>query len=304
VTATVEETLAWEAEQRPRAGWAAIVAGVLTLVGNVLLTVLTRGGPAEDEGFISVTEALSSRLAGQTPQGESLLVRQVDFFGDKVVPLTLSTILTTAAVILTALMLIYLYRATLARNEQLGRGPLISVVIGAVAFTVGHLVREIAQWVGAANFADKAERTAETAREVFQAPFVAAGSILELIGSFALAVGFVLVALNAMRVGLLTRFLGILGVIVGALTVFQLDQPQIVRAFWLAMVGLVILGRNPGGQPPAWKTGRAEPWPSQQQLAEARRAARGGPAEPTNGSGDVEDAAAPAQPKRKRKRRR
>ena len=38
-----------------------------------------------------------------------------------------------------------------------------------------------------------------------------------------------------MRVGLLTRFVGILGIIVGVLTVFQLDQPQVVRAFWLVV---------------------------------------------------------------------
>ena len=304
MTTNVEETLAWEAEQRPRAGYAALAAAVLTIVGNVLLTVLTRGGPSEDDGFISITESLSSSLAGQTPREPSLLVRQIEFFGDKIVPLTISTLLTTGAVILTALLLVYLYRATAARNPQLGRGPLIAVVIGGVAFSVGHLVRELAQWIGASGFDGT---TAEEARDVFQAPFVAAGSILELLGSFALAVGFVLVALNAMRVGLLTRFLGILGVIVGALTVFQLDQPQIVRSFWLFMVGLVILGRNPGGPPPAWQTGRAEPWPSQQQLAEARAAARGEQEQAPSAAEDADaadTAAGPAPVKRKRKRRR
>ena len=97
MSATVEETLAHEAEQRPRAGAAAIAAGVLTLGGNVLLTLVTRGGPNEDDGFISITESMSKRLAGQDQSEPSLLVRQVDYYGDKLVPLTLSTLVTTIA---------------------------------------------------------------------------------------------------------------------------------------------------------------------------------------------------------------
>jgi hypothetical protein len=104
----------------------------------------------------------------------------------------------------------------------------------------------------------------------------------------------------------------VLGVIVGATFVLQLDQPGILRMFWLGALALVLLGRWPGGTPPAWATGEAEPWPTQQQLREQRAAARGG-------GGDAEAARTPppmppkprrpepAEPsssaKRKRKRR-
>jgi hypothetical protein len=305
VSATVEETLAHEAERRPRAGAIAIAAGVLTLLGNILLVVLTRGGPTEDDGFISVTESISSRLAGQAPQGDSLFVRLVDFYGDNVLPLTLTTLLTTLAAVLTALTLIFLYRATLARDPNVGRAPVIATIAGVTLYAVGHLAREITTWIAASGFADAEVRNGEAARDVFREPLAAAGSVLELLGTFGIALGFGLVALRAMRVGLLTRFLGILGIIVAALAVFQVDQPRIVQTFWLIGVGLVILRRAPGGTPPAWETGRAEPWPSQQQLAEARaaaRAARDGSTAPPpseNGTGTPET---PAQ-KRKRKRR-
>jgi hypothetical protein len=61
-----------------------------------------------------------------------------------------------------------------------------------------------------------------------------------------------------------------------------------------------------GGTPPAWRTGKAEPWPSQREIAEARRAAapRNEQAEP-----EAEPAVAaagrahPSSKKRKRKRR-
>jgi hypothetical protein len=77
-----------------------------------------------------------------------------------------------------------------------------------------------------------------------------------------------------MRVGLLTRFTGFLGMIVGGTLILPLDQFGIIRSFWLIAVGLMILGRLPGGRPPAWSKGEAVPWPTQQQLREQREAAR------------------------------
>jgi hypothetical protein len=301
VTAAVEETLAREAEQRPRVVTAAVAAGLLTLAGNVMLALITRGGPNEGDGFISLTESLGAAVGGGTPQEQSLLVRQVDFYGDNAALLTLSTVLTTIGAILTALVLLFVHNASAARSEAVGRLPRLAILGGLTLFPVGHLLREVGAWVGSANFQDEAVRTAQTAREVFTAGPVGVGSLFEVLGSFALALAFVLVSLNAMRVGLLTRFVGILGIIVGVLTVFQLDQPQIVRAFWLVFVGMLIAGRTRTGAPPAWQTGRAEPWPSQQQLRERRQAATA-PAVPDTPGPETGDS--PSAQKRKRKRRR
>ncbi len=291
----IGETLGWEAQQRPRAVATALLGGVLTLAGNVLFTLLVNGTPTEDEGFISLTEALGSRLAGSPPAGESLIVRQVEYYGDNAVPLILAAVLNAGAAICAALVLLYLYRATLARNPNVGRIPLFATVTALVMFPVGHLVRQIASWSGAADFRGEVDKTAETAREVFAQGTVVAGQLFEVLGSFALALAFALVGLNAMRVGLLTRFLGILAIIAGVLTVFQLDQPGVIRAFWLFAVGLLLAGRTRSGLPPAWQTGRSEPWPSQQQIREQRAAAAEPPAD---------EAPESAGQRRKRKRRR
>jgi hypothetical protein len=300
----VEETLGWEAEQRPRVVTTALVGGLLTLAGNVMLALITRGGPTEADGFISLTDSLGAAVSGGRPEGESLLVRQVDFYGDQAGLLILSTVLTTLASICAALVLLFLYRATAARSESVGRLPLYATLAGLVLFPIGHALREISAWVGSAAFADKAVRTAETARDVFSTGAVGIGSLFEVLGSFALALAFVLVSLNAMRAGLLTRFLGVLGIIVGVLTVFQLDQPQIVRAFWLFAIGLLIAGRLRTGLPPAWLSGRAEPWPTQQQLRERREAASAPAAPDRAPASDAPSGATAAPARRKRKRRR
>ena len=70
-----------------------------------------------------------------------------------------------------------------------------------------------------------------------------------------------MVSLSAMRVGLLTRFLGYLGIIAGVLTIIPLVPIPIVEAYWLLALAYLFSGRWPSGVPPAWTSGRAEPWP-------------------------------------------
>jgi len=131
-------------------------------------------------------------------------------------------------------------------------------------------------------------------------------------GTIALAFSYVIIALNAMRAGLLSRFMGILGIIVGALIVLPL-LPQgvpIVQIFWLGGLGILFLGVWPGGRGPAWETGEPTPWPTAQQRG---RPEPGGSSDsPSARSGDEpgpEPEEEPARPhpvskKRKRKRRR
>ena len=91
------------------------------------------------------------------------------------------------------------------------------------------------------------------------------------------AVGLGAAALSAMNTGLLTRAMGVIGVLLAILIVVPLiPRQEFLRAFWFLALGAVLLGRWPGGRPPAWQSGEAMPWPSRaQQLEEAERA-RGG----------------------------
>ena len=84
-----------------------------------------------------------------------------------------------------------------------------------------------------------------------------------------------------MRVGLLTRFVGVLGAIVGVLLVLGpadgLDLHRHRPSGWL-MAGALILGRWPSGDAAGVDRRRGPPWPSQQEIREQRermRAERG-----------------------------
>ena len=125
--------------------------------------------------------------------------------------------------------------------------------------------------------------------------------------------GWVVICLNAMRIGLLTRFMGVLGVICGALIVLPILSPlPIVQTFWLGAMAVLLAKRWPSGVPPAWTSGEATPWPSQAEAREKRRAEmqrrRGGDPEPAAlpapETPDAPGQAHAASKKKKRKRRR
>ena len=113
-----------------------------------------------------------------------------------------------------------------------------------------------------------ADQSTKAAHDALQPPIAIAAGLIQFIGHVALGLGFVLIALNAMRVGLLTRFMGVLGIMAGVFLAFPFFSIPIVQAFWLVAVGMLFLGRFPNGTPPAWETGRAEPWPTRQEMLE------------------------------------
>ena len=80
-----------------------------------------------------------------------------------------------------------------------------------------------------------------------------------------------------MRVGLLTRFLGYTGIVVGIAGMLLIGSAPAaaLEVFFMGALAYLFSGRWPGGEPPAWKTGEAEPWPSSQAVREQRMAARG-----------------------------
>jgi hypothetical protein len=186
--------------------------------------------------------------------------------------------------------------------------------IGPIGVAVGQVIQQVVITRDASDFASSPERarTYAHARDILQSDWIIASAVIRQAAVIALGFAFVLIALNAMRVGLLTRFMGVLGIIVGVLFVIPIGSPlPIVQAFWLIALGYLFAGRWPSGVPPAWITGRAEPWPSQQELREQRDGARTPeqqrPAPAAAPATAAAEPAAPAHPsskKRKRKKRR
>jgi hypothetical protein len=80
-----------------------------------------------------------------------------------------------------------------------------------------------------------------------------------LAGRIGMAVVLLYTCLYAMRVGLLSRFWGSLGMALGVAAL--LLNPLFVLIFFIYF-GLLAIGKLPGGRPPAWAAGEAIPWPT------------------------------------------
>ena len=138
-----------------------------------------------------------------------------------------------------------------------------------------------------------------------------ASRVLLTPAALVLAVGIVLVSLNAMRTGLLTRFMGALGIVVGVSAGGPVRLVAAARADLLARQPRAAVRRPPPGRRSARVAHRPRGAVAERaQLAEQRRAAAeaeaeaGGaaarpPAEPER----VPAGTHPAASKRKRKRR-
>jgi hypothetical protein len=142
------------------------------------------------------------------------------------------------------------------------------VVVGPVLLVVA-LVLGVADIINRAQ--DAVPVTKQEAHDLLRdiSPLVRG---LGAAGGLAVGAAFVAVSTYAGRAGLLSRFMTIVGAIIGALTFFgtfvgagSLGGPIVL--FWGLALGALFLGRWPGGRGPAWPSGEAIRWPSAQERA-------------------------------------
>jgi hypothetical protein len=272
-----EQQLEWERLRAPAAAGAAFAAVVLAIASFLIQLPAIQDAPPADDPF---------------RYRETLLN-----FNENSGVLLGSGIANVLATFAASGALYYLFRATRQRRAEL---PAFVQWLLALA-PVFLMMAVISNWVGLNDASDKytqpgavatlersdlsdderkdirdfcrrrgegcvaaGVRAEATAKKQVEDSRGAIGTAAGFAGTLAIAFAYVIISLNAMRAGLLSRFMGILGIGVGVLIVLPL-LPQglpIVQMFWLGALGVLILGRWPGGRGPAWETGEAEPWPT------------------------------------------
>ena len=170
----------------------------------------------------------------------------------------------------------YLFRVTRARRPETPGIALPLLVAAAVGTAVILVVEQVLLLDVAGDFVAGESTTEEVADDLVAASAVDTAQLVRFALSVALGAAVLLVALNAMRAGLLSRFVGIIGVAVGVfIAVPILGGATLIQLFWLVALGMLFLGRWPGGgRGPAWDRVEAVPWPTAAARMEADRAAR------------------------------
>jgi len=289
---TAEQQLEWEARMARPAAIAAFGAGAFS-IASLVINIAIIGESADDDpgGLARIAENAGALYAS---------------FGAQVI----SLFLLVGA-------LFYLLRATMHRRPEVPRMVTPLLVIAPLLFAVGGVLTQIDLGDLGDRFVSGRQNEART--ESLLEDRSVASVIIALAGATCLALSLVFVSLNAMRAGLLSRFMGIIGIFVGGLLVLPLvpGGQSFIQLFWVVALGVLFLGRWPGGRGPAWESGEAITWPS---AADRREAAVAGsvpvddPRDPVPADADADaeieeegdgtGTQHPVSKKRKRKRRR
>ena len=263
-----EDQLQWEARLGRPAAVAAFAAGFLLLAGTLVSFSGYKDRPHISrvaDSLLSVNDNPGSWIASSVLQALSAFCLIAVFY--------------------------YLFRATVHRLPQFPRWFLYIVLLGPVLYGLSQVVGAIERADVAQTFVDQTSHVGkfcpairgkagdECANDLLRHDLSPVVIGLSLAGLVSTAFLFVMLPLRARRAGLMSQFMGILGVVAGALMVLQLAPllPQIIQAFWLGAVGALYLGNWPGGRGPAWETGQADPWPT---AAERRALVPGGEPDP------------------------
>jgi hypothetical protein len=305
----IKEQVAKETERRSRLAVPAFAGGVLYLLSGVIQASALGGAPS-----VGLFQGLAPALRGEANPAVSPRAAEVKFFSHHAVALIASSVLAAIAIAALTLVMLTLADATRFRRPASWPAARPTILFGGSALALISVIHQVVLAIETHRFAtghdftnhavDNA-LTKSTANVVIQ--------YFDLLAGLAVAVATVVIVVNAMRVGLVTRWLGVIGIFTGILIFFPLGGAtlEIIPAFFLVAIGILFMGKwprsanAPEGMPPAWPTGEARPWPTR---AEMREQAAGG-AQPAlaTGAGDV--APAPAKPapggsSRKRRRKR
>lgn len=188
--------------------------------------------------------------------------------------------LRVGSILLIAVLAVYLFRAIRGRQPThaawVPAMGMLAVVIVAVSTAIGFFeVREVARDFVSSQpqTLDRAETLLDDARD---RGLLRAANMSQIVGGLLLGVWISLTSLEGMRVGLLTRFLGVFGIGTGLASAVGIPISAALFLGWFGSVSILAYGYWPGGRPPAWAAGRAVGWDEVEAHAGGARTARRG----------------------------
>jgi hypothetical protein len=298
----IREQVSAELERRRRLAVPAFAGGVLYLLSSIIISSTLNGAPT-----VGLVQGLTPALQGVGNPSVSPRASEVKFISHHSGPLIAGSVLAAIALVALTLILLLLFDASRFRRPETWALARPLALYGGLSFAAIGVAHQVVSALATHNFAtghDFTSHAVDNALTKGTANVIV--EYLSLLSGLALAAGTITVMLGAQRVGLLPRWMGILGVITGLLLFLPIGgaQLQIVPAFWMVMAGILLIGKWPGGDPPAWEAGEARPWPSAAEQRAARQAGAKPAAAGAAAGGDGSIPAEPARPAESRSARR
>jgi hypothetical protein len=136
--------------------------------------------------------------------------------------------------------LVYVYRCARGRSDRAKPYIMWVSIVGGVAAAIAGVAYALVVDSKVHEFATTGAQTYQEASRLTSGPELLSMQLVGQAAALMIAVGFVLVSLQAMNTGLFTRFMGYLGMFAGALFLFQITQVPVVQAFWLLAIAYLL----------------------------------------------------------------
>ena len=231
------DAIAAERERGRMAGYFALASAVL-MVASLTVLVLTLSGEKVDD------EAKKLLSIDDSPVGW--------------IAMNLLAAVSTAAM---APLLIHLAVAERTRRPSLPRFVQTLALAGPALVAIALPLQQIFQLKIANDFAAGDVQTVEAAKEALKGTGFQLSASIGLAGAVSLGFAFVMVSFHGISTGLLTRFTGAVGIIIGFATVLPIiGASGILQVFWLSALALMLIGPDER-KPASWSAGRVVPWP-------------------------------------------
>jgi hypothetical protein len=297
----IREHVAGETERRNRLAVPAFAGGFVYLLSAIVIASTTSSAPS-----VGLLQGIAPAISGVANPAVSPRAPWVKYISHHALALVAGGALASVALVVLTLILRLLDSATRFRRPKSWGAARPLVIGGGLGLAVVSIGHEIVTAIETHNFAVGHNHSTHAVEQALVTGAAnSAVAYIELLAGLSLVIGMIATMVNAIRVGLVPRWLGMVGML-AALLIFVPGtgaEVQVIPAFWIVMVGILFLGRWNSGDPPAWASGEARPWPPRGGV----RAGAGSPV--ASAAGAVAVAPVPMQPasggsSRKRRRKR
>lgn len=247
-----------ESARRVRLGVPSVAAGVLYLLSAIIISSILRGSPS-----VGVLQGLGPALSGEANPAISPRAAEVRFESHQAFGLIAGSVMSSVAIAFLVVILLFLLGATTYRRPQTNRSAKPLIMIGGALIALLSVVNEIVLAIRRHDFATGHDFSNHAVNAITHNTGYDILAIVTPLAGIALVAGMIMTVIGAVRVGLIPRWMAMVGGVSAVLLLLPAPTLDLIPAFWLVSMGILLMERWPKGDPPAWAAGEARPWPSQ-----------------------------------------
>jgi hypothetical protein len=259
--ADAERQLAVEGARRVRVAACALTAGLFYFGGELWVAVI-----GSKEPTIGVLQGLMPAFHGMAASAVDPRTAHERFLVSHQYALIASFVITNLGVLGMVMPLRYLAAAEEARSAVTSRLVSALALYGPIVYAVFLPAFEVSLIIGAHHYLSHSARDGAAITAATAGGLRVALQVILTLGTLALAGAFIMICLRAMRVGLLTRMMGIVGIIGGVLFLIPLTPLPVIQSLWLVFFAALLLQFGGRPLPEAWSVLEARPWPARERV--------------------------------------